>query len=71
MQWAAQCRAEAQTKEEQQRLAYHRSRRQELKGLKFRARLHAAPCRMEGQRATEGKTGFAVEYCPPRKQHAA
>lgn len=70
MRWAAACKREADAMAEGQRLAYHQARREQLRGLRFRARLAAAPLVIEGSRGIEGTPGFAVIYCPPRESAA-
>ena len=70
MRWAAECRREAKIEAEEQRLAYHQARREQLRGLRFRARLASAPLVIEGHRGVDGKPGLGVVYCPPRASAA-
>jgi hypothetical protein len=70
MRWAAQCKREAQKAEDHKRVAYHLARKEELRGLRFRAKLAAAPLVLEGHRGTEGEPGLGISYYP-RQEVAA
>jgi hypothetical protein len=61
---AALCRIEADAKKEADRLAFFASRKEDLRGVRFRASLRKAGRALEGARAIEGRPGMGIEHCP-------
>ena len=64
LRWAASCRREAEQKRENDRLAFHAARREQLRGVRFRQTLAKAGRSLEGAQAREGRPGLGVTYCP-------